>query len=303
MMTQKIWQNGVLKPYNEATTHVMSHALHYGSGVFEGIRSYQDLNNNANILCLDQHLTRLFYSAQALKIKIPYTKAELAQAIIDTIKANQLKSCYIRPLIYYGHTTIRLLPKVDTPIEVVIACYEMNNYLPLEELHVKISDFIRIHPQSSDVEAKICGHYVNSLQSLLAIQGTKYSEVILLDYQNNVAEGSSSNLFMLKNDIVYTPAVGTILNGITRQLLIKLIRELGYELIECTIKVADLYDSDEIIMCGTAVEISPITSINDQAIGREKLKKLAPILKEEYRKIYQGENFAYKNYLTQVYID
>lgn len=302
-MTKFIWQNGIIKPFDEATTHVMSHGLHYGTGVFEGIRAYKLSNGHTGILCLDEHLERFFDSGTPIGLNIPYTKDQLKQAILAIIKKNEFSSCYIRPLAYFGRpptSGIRVTPADDTPTEVIIACYELGNYLPDQALDVKISDFIRIHPKSTAVDAKICGHYVNSVQALSGIKNTKYGEVILLDYEGYVAEGSSENIFLVKDKVIYTPEKGTILKGITRQIIINLIKSLGYTLSEAKIKADDLYTADEVFFSGTAVEIRGVATINDQRIGHGGEGEITKLIKAEYQKICHGDNSAYSTLLTVV---
>ncbi len=299
-MTQYIWQNGEMKPFYEATTHVMSHALHYGTSVFEGVRAYETEAGETVILCLDEHVSRFYYSASALQMKIPFTESQIRQAIIDTVKKNNMQSGYIRPLAYFGLTNIRVMPADDTPVDVIISCYSLKNYLTTEALHVKISDVIRIHPKSTNVEAKIGGHYVNSLQALLGIKNTKYGEVIMLDYDGYVAEGSSENIFIVKGKTVYTTERGTILNGITRGILIELIRAEGYELVETKLKPEELYDADEIIFCGTAVEVCGVASINDVSIADGVDGELTKKLKQLYHQICYGTHPKYAHLLTKV---
>lgn len=301
-MANLIWQNGALKPFEQATTHVMSHALHYGTGVFEGIRAYEQADGSIAVLALKEHIERMFVSADPIAMKIPYTREEICAAVVATVKANELKSCYIRPLAYYGlpPTKVRVRPDPKTPIEVIVYSYDMGDYLPDVALDVKISDFIRLHPQSTAVGAKICGHYVNSLQALLQISGTKYNELIMLDYEGYVAEGSSDNLFMVKDKVVYTPELGTILTGITRQIVIGLAQDLGYKVVETKIKPEELYTADEVFFTGTAVEVRAAGTINDKTIGSGEEGPITKHLKTEYLKICRGQNPKYNHYLTSV---
>ena len=302
-MAKYIWQNGEMKPFENATTHVTSHGLHYGSGVFEGIRAYSLTDGNTAILCLPEHIDRLCYSASALGMQIPYSREDLTQAIIDTIKINQLRSCYIRPLVYYGQAPsgLRVTPAKNTPVEVVVYCYDMGNYLPDVPLDVLISNFIRIHPDSTDVAAKICGHYINSIQALLSIRDTKYGEVILLDHEGNVAEGSAENIFVVKDKVIYTPELGAILTGITRNIVIELASQLGYSVLECKIPPTELFVADEIFMTGTAVEVRSVSSVNDQQIGDGLEGIITKHIKAEYKKICTGQSPNYLGLLTVVH--
>lgn len=302
-MTYFIWQNGLMKPYDEAKTHVMTHALHYGTGVFEGIRAYETTGSQTSILGLSPHLDRLFSSSETLAMTIPYTKEELSSAIIELIKVNSFKECYIRPLAYYGKpptSGVRVMPAADTPVDVILSCYPMGNYLPDEPIHVKISDVIRLHPNSTDVGAKICGHYINSMQALLQIRGTKYGEVIMLDYEGNVSEGSSDNIFVIKNGIVSTPEIGGILKGITRGIIIQLMRDLGYTVVETKIKPDELWRADEAFLVGTAVEVRGVASVDDKNIGNGLEGPITKKIKDEYKKICTGNNPKYNHLLTKV---
>ena len=301
-MAQFIWQNGTMKPFAEATTHVMSHGLHYGTGVFEGIRAYELANGESAIVALKEHVQRMFDSAIPLAMKIPYTLDEVCQAIIDTVKANNLKSCYIRPLAYYGlpPTKVRVRPDPKTPVELIIYAYEMGDYLPDVALDVLISKYIRVHPESTAVGAKICGHYVNSLQALIEIAGTKYNELIMLDHEGFVAEGSSDNIFVVKDGVIYTPELGTILTGITRKIVIGLARDLGYKVVESKIKPEELFTAEEVFFTGTAVEVRAAGTINDQTIGTGSEGPITKHIKTEYLKICSGQNSKYSNYLTIV---
>jgi branched-chain amino acid aminotransferase len=288
-------------PYMDATTHVMSHALHYGTGVFEGIRAYNN-NGHAEIFALNEHVDRMLVSAKALTMKIPYTHKELCEAIIAIVKINQFKECYIRPLAYYGlpPSGVRVMPSLDTPVEVIVSCYNMGNYLADGPIHAKISDIIRLHPKSTNVSAKICGHYINSLQALLEIRGTHYGEVIMLDYEGNVSEGSSDNIFVIKDNIVYTPPLGGILNGITRRVIMELLRDLNCQIVEKIIKPEELYTADEIFVVGTAVEVHALASVNDKKIGTGEEGPITKQVRWNYKNICQHKNAKYTKLLTKV---
>lgn len=300
-MSQYIWQNGNMVLYADAKTHVMSHALHYGTGVFEGIRAYSN-NGNPEIFALSEHVDRFLVSAKSLAMIIPYTHAEICRAIIDTVKINGFSECYIRPLAYYGlpPSGVRIVPATDTPIEVIISCYHMGNYLPNAAIHVKISDIIRLHPKSTNVSAKICGHYINSLQALLEIKGTHYNEVIMLDYEGNVSEGSSDNIFVIKDKIVYTPPLGGILKGITRATIMNLLVDLGYKVLEKSIKSEELFIADEIFVVGTAVEVRGVATVNDENIGSGQEGIITKLVRLGYENICLNKNAKYSKLLTKV---
>ena len=212
--TQQIWQNGKFVKWATATTHVLTHALHYGSGVFEGVRFYETDRGPA-IFRLKEHVRRLFYSAKTLSMKIPYTQKQISEAIIQTVKVNKIKSGYIRPLCFFGYGKMGLNP-TGAPVEIVIACWPWGSYLGGKPIKVQTSKFIRIHPKSLVHDAKVCGHYVNSILASIEMQRLRCDEALLLDYRGYIAEGPGENIFFAKKKVLFTPQLGTILNGITR---------------------------------------------------------------------------------------
>lgn len=295
--TSFIWQNGTMIPWQEATTHVMSHGLHYGSGAFEGIRFYQTEQGPA-IFKLREHVARLFYSAQTMGMNIPYSQEQVCQAIIDTVKINEVEAGYIRPLVYYGYGSMGVCPSTALPVEMIIACWPWGRYLASDSVDIKTSEFIRIHPRSTVADAKICGHYVNSLLAGLAIRGTKYHEALMLDEDGYVAEGSAENIFVIKNGKMYTTAVGTILEGITRNTVIDMAKTFGIEVIEKRFGVDFIYGADEAFFTGTAVEVTPIRSLDDCMIGDGQPGSITQRFKKAYHNIVHGWNPAYQNALT-----
>jgi branched-chain amino acid aminotransferase len=297
--TKYIWQNGNIVKWEDATTHVLSHGLHYGSGVYEGIRVYQGLDNSA-IFCLEQHLERLFYSAGALEFVIPFSIYELINAVKSIVELNDLKEGYIRPLVYSGYNQLGVSAK-DNPIEVIIACWPWPTYHATNNLDVKLSNYIRIHPKSTKVEAKISGHYVNSLLATLEIKNTHYHEVLLLDNNGYISESSSSNIFLVKDAVLYTPKLGTILPGITREIVINLAKEIGYKVIETDLLVADLLNADEAFFTGTAVEVTSVRSLDDKIIGQDNYYPITQLIKEKYQDIVKSRNKSYQKFLTPVY--
>lgn len=295
--TKKIWLDGKLVDWKKAKVHVLNHTMHYGTGAFEGIRFYNTKSGPA-IFQLEKHIDRWLYSAKCIHMQMPYSKKELKRAIIDLLKINKIKSGYIRPIAYYGHGPLRVNPK-GLPVNVAIACWSWGSYLGEESAKLKVSRFVRIHPKSTFADAKITGHYVNAMLAVTEATRAGYTEAIMLDYKGYVAEGSAENIFIIKNNVIYTPPLGTILAGITRMSIMQLARDLGYKVKEKKLKISDMKQADECFLTGTAAEVSPVGQID-----RKKLKNdLGPItqkLKEEFNKIVNGKNKKYYKWLTFV---
>ena len=263
---QYIWKNGRLIAREHATTSVLTHGLHYGSAVFEGLRAY-DTPKGTAILKLTEHMARFQYSMNALAMPCPYNLNQLCQAVIDTINKNPFKTCYIRPLAYFSEGDIAVLPKAGHPVDIIIACFPMGRYLAADSIDMMISKYIRIHPKSTICDAKISGHYINSILASMETRGTHYHEALLLDANGNVAEGAVQNVFIVKNNRLITTPLGTILNGITRQLIIEVAKNNAIAVDERYFKPQEIMDADEAFCSGTAVEIAPISSLNDHPIG------------------------------------
>ncbi|MFA6393846.1 MAG: branched-chain amino acid transaminase [Patescibacteria group bacterium] len=296
--TKYIWQNGEMKLWEEVKVHVLSHSIHYGSGVFEGIRAYET-EKGPVIFRLGEHIDRLYYSAGAIKMKMPWTKEEFKNAVIETVRINELKQGYIRPLIYYGYGELRISP-LGCPVEAIIAAWPWGKYLSADPIKVKVADYIRIHPKSSVTDAKICGHYVNSILSFLQVNSEGYDEALLLDFNGNIAEGPGENFFLAKEGKLVTPLLGNILAGITRQSIIELARDLGYETEERIVLLEEALAADECFFTGTAAEVTPIGSINGQLIANGKIGAITGKLNEEFMRIVAGENEKYSKWLTYV---
>lgn len=290
--------NGQLIPWEEAMTHVLTHTLHYGAGVFEGIRCYKTDKGTA-VFRLKEHMDRLYYSAGVLKMEMPWTVDEMTDGLLETLKKNKLEGGYIRPLIYFGYGKMGLNPE-GAPVEAVIVCWPWGKYLGHDAVKVKISDYIRIHPKSSVTDAKICGHYVNSILAVLALRDSDYHEALLLDYEGNVAEGPGENLFIVKDGILITPPLGTILAGITRNTVQTLAKDMGYEFREETLKPDDLFEADEAFFTGTAAEITPIASIDDHVYGDGNPGPISRQIREAYMDIVHGRSPDYEHYLTHI---
>lgn len=295
--TQSIWQNGHLVNWDDAKTHVLAHGLHYGSGVFEGIRFYETDSGSA-IFKLAEHTQRFFYSAEQLGMKLPYTKAEINQAIVTTVRENHVKQGYIRPLAYFGYGSMRVVPTPDLAVDVVIACWPWGDYLGQKSVDIKTSEFIRIHPRSSVTDAKICGHYVNSIMAGLAIQGTHYHEALLLDADGYVAEGSAENIFIVKDKQIITPPTGTILEGITRNTVIEIANYLNLPIRQARLTREDILNADEVFFSGTAVEITPVRSLDDRLIAEGGIGSITQKIQATYQSMVLGQLPQFRQHLT-----
>lgn len=297
----KIWMNGKLVDWDKAQVHVLTHALHYGSGVFEGVRAYETSEGTA-VFRLTDHMKRLFRSAKIYLMELPYTLEELIEATKETIRANNLKSCYIRPIAYRGYGEMGLNP-LNVPIDVAIAVWSWGAYLGEEGLEngisAMISSFQRIDPNALPPAAKATGQYINSiLAKLEAIYGG-FEEAVLLDSRGFVSEGSGENIFVVKDSVIYTPSTAaSVLEGITRDTVIRLAQDAGIEVIERDLVRSDLFLADELFCTGTAAEITPIRELDKRVIG-----KPGPITKQLQQKFFgvvRGEEEKYFDWLEYV---
>jgi len=296
----KIWLDGKIYPWEKAKVHVLSHSLHYGTGVFEGIRFY-DTAKGPSIFQLDEHIDRLFYSAGCMKFKVPYSKKQLKDAIIKIIQVNKLTDGYIRPIIFYGAEHLGIHPK-GCKVHTAIAAWAWGAYLGTKPVNALISSFIRIHPKSTHAEAKICGHYENSTLASIEALEAGYDEAILLDYKGYVAEGPGENIFIVKKGVLYTPSTGNILKGITRASIMKIAAEFKIICMEKKITVKDLLSADEAFYTGTAAQVSAIGSINHKKIGDGTMGPITKKLSDHYSAIVHGEVPTYFHWLTPVKI-
>lgn len=293
-----IWQNNQVKNFSDATVHVLTHSLHYGSSVYEGTRIYKTEKYPA-IFRLNDHIDRLYYSAKSIGMTLPYTKDEIKEATILLAKKNELNSGYLRHLIYYGFGNLRIAPQ-SLPVEAIIACWPWGRYLSHEPIDMKVSSYTRISCSSMVTDAKIAGNYVNSILTTIEIQNTHYKESLLLDENGFVAEAGSANFFCIKNGIILTPTIEAILPGITRETIIEIAKELGYEVQERNLMLDDVYSSDEAFLTGTAAELTLIRSINDHVIGKEDHHPISTLLANFYMDVVHGRRINYLHYLTFV---
>ena len=269
--SDKIWFNGTFVNWDDAKIHVMSHVVNYGTSVFEGIRCY-DTRRGSAVFCLREHVDRLMNSAKVYRMDVPYSREQISQAILDTIRENRMKECYIRPVIFRGYGEIGVNP-LGCPIDLVIAVWEWGKYLGKDALEqgvdVCVSSWTRIAPNTLPALAKAGANYMNSQLVKMEALKNGYSEGIALDNLGYVSEGSGENIFLIKDGIVHTPPLGSsILPGITRGVVIRICRDQGIEVIEHAIAREFLYLADEVFFTGTAAEVTPIRSIDKISIGR-----------------------------------
>ena len=264
-----IWQDGEMVPWREATTHVLTHTLHYGMGVFEGVRAYKTEKGTA-IFRLHEHTARLFRSAHILGMKIPYDAQTITQAQIDAVKDNKLESCYIRPMAFYGSEGMGIRAD-NLSVHLIVAAWEWGSYLGEENMkngiRVRVSSYTRHHVNVSMCRAKANGHYINSMLALQEAIETGYDEALLLDTSGFVMEGSGENLFIVRDNVIYTPDLTSALDGITRNTVLKIIADQGFELVEKRITRDEIYICDEAFFTGTAAEVTPIRELDNRRIG------------------------------------
>jgi len=267
---EKIWMNGELIDWADAKVHVGTHGLHYGSGVFEGIRAY-DTDKGSAVFRLTDHLQRFHNSAKLLYMEMPYSIGELKAACNELIGANGLAECYLRPIAYYGYGELGV-SAVGNPVDVVVMSWPWGAYLGAEGLaqgiRAKVSSWKRVGPNVIPHVAKATGIYLNSMLAVMEANRAGYEEAILLTDDGYVADGSGENIFVIKDGTIYTPDLSaSILPGITRDTIIQMAQDLGYTVVEKQLIRTDLYLADEVFMCGTAAEVTPIREIDDQQIG------------------------------------
>ncbi|HLC65202.1 MAG TPA: branched-chain amino acid transaminase [Candidatus Nanoarchaeia archaeon] len=293
--TDFIWLNGKLVKWEDAKVHVLIHALHYGSAVFEGIRFYKTDKGPA-VFRLKEHMARLLKSAKVFNMKIPFTQEQLEEATLETIRKNKIDAGYIRPIAFFGYGKMGLNPE-GAPVDVAIAVWPWGSYLGEEAVKVKISKYMRIHPKSLISDAKVSGHYVNSILASLEAKEAGYQECLLLDYTGNIAEGPGENFFLIKKGKLYTPQLGNILPGITRDSIMKIAKDLGYDSEEKVISVKDAKSADECFYTGTAAEVTGIRQIDDVQIGDDNYP-ITKKLKTAFLDVVHGRNKKYESWLS-----
>ncbi len=300
--SQYIWYNGKFVNWDKATTHVLSHGLHYGSGIFEGIRAYSD-KANAFIFRLEDHYSRFYNSGKVSLIKIPYSQKKLQEATIQLIKKNKLKNCYVRPLAFIGEGSIGINPG-NNKVNVIIAAFEWGTYLGKNGIEhgirAKISSFARMGVNSFMTKSKISGNYINSVFAKREAIQLGFDEAIMLDNDGYIAEGTGENIYIVRNNIIKTTPITTVLEGITRDCVIKIAKDNNIEVQEQKFTRDELYISDEVFLSGTAAEITPVREVDDRTIGKGKPGRITKLIQDEYSKIVSNKNPLYASWLTKV---
>lgn len=301
--TEVIWMDGEFVPWDQANVHLSVHALHYGSSVFEGIRAY-DTQGTASIFCLDEHIRRLYDSCKVYRMDVPFAPDELKQACIETVKANELRSAYIRPLVFRGSASIGVDPR-PCPVHVAVMTIYLGRYLGPEAVEqgvdVCVSSWGRMAHNTFPASAKIGGQYINSQLIKMEAVENGYAEGIAIDSNGFVSEGSGENIFVVRDGVISTPPLGSsILRGITRQCAITLARDLGYTLQEAFIPREMLYMADEVFFTGTAAEVTPIRSIDRITIGEGHRGPITQALQDAFFGIVSGEAADPYGWLTPV---
>ncbi|WP_206486072.1 branched-chain amino acid transaminase [Thalassotalea sp. G2M2-11] len=299
-----IWFNGELMPWQNATVHVMSHALHYGSSVFEGIRAYKT-HKGTCIFRLEEHIKRLFDSAKVYRMNIPYTPEEVMQACKDAVAKNNLDAAYLRPLAFLGDVGMGLRPPADAKADLMIAAFSWEAYLGAEAIEngvdVGVSSWNRLAPNTMPTAAKAGGNYLSS--QLISMEASRhgYTEGIALDVNNMVSEGAGQNLFLVRNNVIYTPfSTASILPGLTRDTVMQLAKELGYEVREEPISRESLYLADEFFMTGTATEVVPVKTVDGMPVGTGSRGPVTKALQQAFFGMFDGSTDIDDSWLAPV---
>ena len=300
--SEKIWMDGKLVNWADASVHILTHSLHYGLSAFEGIRCYQGKNGSA-VFRLQEHVDRLFESAHITQLDIPYDRKQVADAIIETVRVNKLASCYIRPIAYIGYGAMGLYPG-ENPIHLAIAAWRWGAYLGEEGLkkgiRVKVSSLTRHHVNVAMTRAKVSGYYVNSILAKREVKQDGYDEALMLDTEGYVSEGTGENVFIVRKGTIKTTPLTSILEGITRNTVMELARERNIPVLEERFTRDALYVADEVFLTGTAAEITPVREIDGRRIGAGKPGPVTTALQDAFFRIVKGEDLSRNAWLTRV---
>ena len=298
---ETIWMDGDFVPWDEARVHILTHTLHYGLGVFEGIRCYRTQDGRSAVFRLAEHVDRLFESAHINLMEVPFTREQVLDACLETLRRNHLEEGYVRPLVYLGAGAMGLNPGAN-PVRIAVIAWEWGAYLGEEGMErgirAKVSTFSRHHVNAKMTKGKTCGDYVNSILAKREALLDGYDEAIMLDTQGLVSEASGENLFAVRRGVVKTPPLPTVLDGITRDSVIRIARDQGIEVIESPLTRDELYVSDEVFLTGTAAEVTPIREIDRRQIGAGRRGPVAKQLQEIFFRAAKGEEPRYADWLT-----
>lgn len=299
--SEKIWLDGRFVAWDDAKIHVLTHTLHYGLGVFEGIRCYETKDNRSAIFRLDEHIKRLFESAHIFLIDIPYSFETLRQTVIDTVAENKLNECYIRPLVFLGDGAMGLLSK-DNPVHVAVAAWPWGTYLGedgiLKGIRIKVSSYTRGHVNSNMTRGKVCGYYVNSQLAKREAVQYGFDEALLLDTEGYVSEGSGENIFIVRKGELKTTPLTSILEGITRDSVIQIAKAAGLTVKEERFTRDEVYIAQEAFFTGTAAEVTPIREIDGRTIGSGSPGPITKQIQSVFFNIVQGNEPSYSHWLT-----
>ena len=301
--TEKVWLDGELIAWDEARVPILTHTLHYGLGVFEGIRCYRCDDGRSAVFRLGEHVARLFRSALIVELEIPFTPEQIVDAVCETLRANRLAEGYIRPLVFLGEGAMGLLP-ADNPVRAAIIVWPWGAYLGDEGLErgirAKVSSYTRHHPNVTMTKSKTCGDYVNSILAKREVTRLGYDEAIMLDSSGLVAEASGENVFIARNGLLKTPPLGSVLEGITRDSIMAIARDKGIEVQEQSFTRDELYTADEAFLTGTAAEVTPIREVDDRVIGTGARGPITKTLQTSFFDAVHGRDGKYSHWLTTV---
>ncbi|HXW83029.1 MAG TPA: branched-chain amino acid transaminase [Candidatus Binataceae bacterium] len=303
LRTERIWMDGALVPYDQANVHVLTHSLHYGLAVFEGMRCYKSDDGRSAIFRAREHIRRLIESAHIVEMPIPYGSEELLKGCADVVRTNQLEECYLRPIAFYGEGEMGLAAR-GNKTRVAIAAWPWGAYLGSDSIEhgvrLKTSSFVRFHHNSMMPAAKVSGHYVNSILAGYEARRNGYDEALLLDTESFVAEGSGENVFVVRDNVVFTPPLTNALHGITRDAIMTVLKDLGIEVREQLFGRDLFYIGDEAFMTGTAAEVTPVVELDDRKIGSGKRGPITRRVQEVFAATLHGREPRYRDWLFYV---
>jgi branched-chain amino acid aminotransferase len=300
----QVWFNGKILPVESARISLFTHGLHYGVGAFEGIRAYKQKSGGGAVFRLTEHIGRLFESCKILDLKLPYDQAALVRACLDTCKANGFEECYIRPIVFIADGPLGVNPGPNPPVDVAVLNWEWGSYLGdkgiNEGTRLKISSYIRPHVNSAMTKGKITGQYVNGVLAKREAIASGYDEALMLDPEGYLTEGTGENIFIVKDGVIKTTPLTSILNGITRQTVMELLTKQGHKVTEQRFTRDELWCADEVFLTGTAAEITPVREIDNRTIGTGKPGPIGAKLQRDYQALVHGENAELRGWLTPI---